>query len=1161
MLTQGAWATTAYVSTYAELSAAISNASVDVIIVTANIDVPCENSGNAGANDLTGASTAQLIINRSLTLQSQAGSKYVIRRTSASGSTSTTLKSIFAIRGNGQGTSGTANLTENTIQVTFTNIIIDGGAVWGSSTVCERRNGAANAYGNAGRSMIDVYLGGVLNLEDGVEIKNGYTTKSDNSLLNDSGTSACFGGAVRVDYHNQTGGGTVNIKAGATVHDCATRGGYGGALGAYNYARLNLYGGTISDCSADNGGAIACTYRSATGYGSTSAGTIRMYGGVISNCCATNGGAFLMHGNEIDDYFLGGSINSCSATSGGAMYVGESNSTPNVHMVAPGSGLLTITGCTNTNATNSANTGGYDYVYLNKGTISEATVYQVTFRNNNTDFAILHVLQNTSLGEAFPAAPVNASFRFVGWYNGDTQVTSTTVINSNITVTAKWDFMGSGTSADPYQIPSAEAWDFLADNVNNGNTYSEKVFQMTNNISVTTMVGASTTDGHFLYFSGTFDGDGKTLNVELVGTTECTAAFSALNNATIKNLHITGSITTPNVRPASIAGFVNGSSTIENCWSEVAITSSKKDYWVDAGAFVARVNNGNTLTLRGCLFTGSITYTDDNAYEGGGMVGWAQDNTNVNFYDCVFAPSAISITKNQDQYTFVSSYDGYTTRTIDNCYYNDVANSNNYTNEGKYWHSITAGTNVTISGLGAATATYDVSDITAYAHGIKCGGTFYAGDNEVVSLNLGYTPHSGYSFHSFTASAGTLTGTGNPYSLTMAAADATINVRFSTTKSITATPSASAASGWYLIASPFVSVTPSEENGFLTNQYDLFRFNQSTELEWENWKDNEPGEEDPRHFDLEPGRGYLYANSGAYPSYEDVILTFIGTPYSGTGSVSLNYSNSNPDERMRGWNLIGNPFGVEATIGDKPFYRINIGHTGIIVRDEKEKDIAPMEGIFVFAENNGEIVSFTPSGSKGVESNENNIVINLNDNKGNVIDRAIVSFDESRTLPKFQINEDNTKIYIPQSGKDYAMAFSYRIGELPLNFKANETGQYTLNFNGENMTGVSLVDMIDNVVIDLRVNDTYTFIGTSTDREDRFKLVFNSLNDSNLDIFAYQTGNEIVVSGEGELQVFDVMGRLILIRRITGVETVAKPSQSGVYILRLNGKTQKIVVR
>ena len=111
------------------------------------------------------------------------------------------------------------------------------------------------------------------------------------------------------------------------------------------------------------------------------------------------------------------------------------------------------------------------------------------------------------------------------------------------------------------------------------------------------------------------------------------------------------------------------------------------------------------------------------------------------------------------------------------------------------------------------------------------------------------------------------------------------------------------------------------------------------------------------------------------------------------------------------------------------------------------------------------------------------------------------------------------------------------------------------------MTSVSLVDMIEGAVIDLSVNDTYTFIGTSTDREDRFKLVFNSPNDSNIEIFAYQTVNEIIVSGEGELQVFDVMGRMVMQQRIDGVQTVTQPLQTGVYILRLNEMVQKIVVR
>jgi hypothetical protein len=84
-------------------------------------------------------------------------------------------------------------------------------------------------------------------------------------------------------------------------------------------------------------------------------------------------------------------------------------------------------------------------------------------------------------------------------------------------------------------------------------------------------------------------------------------------------------------------------------------------------------------------------------------------------------------------------------------------------------------------------------------------------------------------------------------------------------------------------------------------------------------------------------------------------------------------------------------------------------------------------------------------------------------------------------------------------------------------------------------------------------------MGSAVDRSDRFTLVFTQVETDG--IFAYQSGNDIIVSGEGELQVFDVMGRLVMSQQVNGVQTVEKPNQTGVYILRLNGKTQKIVVR
>jgi hypothetical protein len=58
----------------------------------------------------------------------------------------------------------------------------------------------------------------------------------------------------------------------------------------------------------------------------------------------------------------------------------------------------------------------------------------------------------------------------------------------------------------------------------------------------------------------------------------------------------------------------------------------------------------------------------------------------------------------------------------------------------------------------------------------------------------------------------------------------------------------------------------------------------------------------------------------------------------------------------------------------------------------------------------------------------------------------------------------------------------------------------------------------------------------------------------------FSSGSDIIVTGEGELQVFDVMGRMVATQYINGIQTINTP-QTGVYIFRLNGKTQKIVVK
>ena len=64
--------------------------------------------------------------------------------------------------------------------------------------------------------------------------------------------------------------------------------------------------------------------------------------------------------------------------------------------------------------------------------------------------------------------------------------------------------------------------------------------------------------------------------------------------------------------------------------------------------------------------------------------------------------------------------------------------------------------------------------------------------------------------------------------------------------------------------------------------------------------------------------------------------------------------------------------------------------------------------------------------------------------------------------------------------------------------------------------------------------------------------------------FAYVNGDQIIITGTGTLQVFDILGRQLFIKEITAFNSqfsISNFPSSGVYILRLNEKTQKIVVR
>ncbi len=366
--------------------------------------------------------------------------------------------------------------------------------------------------------------------------------------------------------------------------------------------------------------------------------------------------------------------------------------------------------------------------------------------------------------------------------------------------------------------------------------------------------------------------------------------------------------------------------------------------------------------------------------------------------------------------------------------------------------------------------------------------------------------------------------------------------------------------GWHLIASPMSSpITPTAENGFLTNEFDLYRFNQGAELEWENWKDEGT---DNYHFNLESGRGYLYANQTG------TILTFSGTPYTGNGEVTLHKTTG---AQFEGWNLIGNPFGTSATL-NQPFYRMNESGTALSAQVEANNSVAAMEGVFVQASTDNETVAFTQvNNSKGSENDAvPMLTFSLTRNGGEAIDNAIIRFDGGQTLEKFSFRKGNTKIYIPQNGKDYAIVNANGMGEIPVNFKAKENGTYTLTISVTANCQLPTANLIDNLTganTDLLATPSYTFEAKVTDYESRFKLVFNADGNDNKienENFAFISNGELTINGTGTLQIFDILGHE-LFRKELPTANCQLPTAPGIYVLRLiNGdtvKTQKIVVR
>lgn len=196
-------------------------------------------------------------------------------------------------------------------------------------------------------------------------------------------------------------------------------------------------------------------------------------------------------------------------------------------------------------------------------------------------------------------------------------------------------FQGKGTSADPYQIASAEDLLKMAELVNaEDETYRGAHYILTADIDLGGKAWTPIGDGYLdsvKSFPGTFDGDGHTISgLNVTASAEEKTRFFGLFGqveGTVKNLTIASSTIDcsgkDSANTGAIAGCIYYGATIENCHvaEDVSVTGS-----YTTGGLVGQMNG----TMTNCTNAAAVTGTSEVGVVGGlaGQIAGYKENAN-----------------------------------------------------------------------------------------------------------------------------------------------------------------------------------------------------------------------------------------------------------------------------------------------------------------------------------------------------------------------------------------------------------------------------------------------------------------------------------------------------------------------------------------------------
>ena len=351
--------------------------------------------------------------------------------------------------------------------------------------------------------------------------------------------------------------------------------------------------------------------------------------------------------------------------------------------------------------------------------------------------------------------------------------------------------------------------------------------------------------------------------------------------------------------------------------------------------------------------------------------------------------------------------------------------------------------------------------------------------------------------------------------------------------------------------------------------HDFYQYVEDAENEW-NYIGNMGSD---NSYEMDPGRGYLYANTA------NTEVSFTGTLNYRTVAYPLSYTAT---QNLAGFHLIGNPFTHNISFAHldgnivEGYYVVGENNAFKAVEPTTSTEvIAPFQAVLVQATQAAQEAGDLSINKEAVRATRevSNGVIEIVATNGSYSDVAYVSFNEGYGLEKMAHNNANVPmVYLPVGDKNYAIAkYNQDVNEIPVSFVAQTMGEYTIGVKLHDCAFESmyLTDRMTGERVNLLMED-YTFVATSNDNADRFMLTFatTSVEETKEESYIFINNDNMIinnVAGNAIVRIVDMMGRVVSEYNVRESASISTSSlNSGVYVIQMsddNGvKVQKVVI-